>query len=107
MFKRITRQKAVYIQQTIDEWTENFSDTDNLLAADADFGSTTWRENFSTFWRLWRNNAIKRDMKLIRSVNPYRGILESWMCAHKYTGQFDTVLKIVGDPPWLSMRMAS
>ncbi|KAL5485301.1 hypothetical protein ACEPAI_7943 [Sanghuangporus weigelae] len=104
-FKRITGQKAVFVRQTVDEWMENFRNTEHPVALDMKPGSTTWRKNFSAFWRMWRDDIIKRDMKWIRSINPNGDTLESWMCANNYTGHMrDKLLKNVEDHDHLALN---
>ncbi|KAH8116906.1 NAD(P)-binding protein [Phellopilus nigrolimitatus] len=88
-FKRVTGQKAVFVRQTVDEWMDNLKGTDRPVARDLGKGSTTWRQNFSAFWRQWRDDVITRDMEWIKSVNPNGHTLESWMRANNYTGQFE------------------
>jgi len=91
-FTRVTGEKAVYKRQTIDEWFDNFVGTDSPVAKDGAPGSTTVKQNFSAFWRLFRDDIITRDMNWIRSVNPRGQTLESWMRETKYTGEFDPSL---------------
>ncbi|KAH8116907.1 NAD(P)-binding protein [Phellopilus nigrolimitatus] len=57
-----------------------------------------WRQNFSAFWRQWRDDVITRDMEWIKSVNPNGHTLESWMRANNYTGKLDlSTLKSIED----------
>ncbi|KZT18621.1 NAD-P-binding protein [Neolentinus lepideus HHB14362 ss-1] len=87
-FTKVTRKKAVVVNQTLDEWFANFAHSDGPVARDFAYGdgSVTWRENFSSFWRQWRDDVIKRDMDWIRSVHPTGHTLESWMRETGYTG---------------------
>ncbi|KAJ6612836.1 NAD(P)-binding protein [Mycena sp. CBHHK59/15] len=95
-FTRVTGHPAVFKRQTIDEWWTNFDDRINNPAAnerERGDGSVTIRENFSAFWRVLRDDIIKKDMAWIRSVHPTGYTLESWMREKKYEGQFESQLK--------------
>ncbi|KAI0787478.1 NAD(P)-binding protein [Fomes fomentarius] len=62
-FEKVTGQKAVVVHQTLDEWFGNFEGVDDPVANERKHdGSTTWRENFSGWWKLWRDDVISRDM---------------------------------------------
>ncbi|TDL18911.1 NAD-P-binding protein [Rickenella mellea] len=93
-FQRVTGQKAVVVHESIDEWMDNFAKTDRPVANERPVGdgSTTWKENFTAFWKLWQDDVLKRDMDWIRSVNPGGHTLESWMRTTGYTGQLKTGL---------------
>ncbi|KAH8116908.1 NAD(P)-binding protein [Phellopilus nigrolimitatus] len=95
-FKRVTGQKAVFVRQTVDGWMNNFSGIDVPVARDMEMGSTTWRQNFSAFWRQWRDDVITRDMAWVKSVNP-RGLhsreLDAceqlhWQARYEYTQEY-------------------
>ena len=47
---------------------------------------------YSRWWRLFRDDILKRDMAWIESVHPNHHTLESWMRENKYDGQFDPEL---------------
>jgi len=47
---------------------------------------TTWRENFTCWWNLYRDDIIKRDLNWIKSIHPKMHTLESWMRENNYTG---------------------
>lgn len=99
-FKKVTGQKAVYLLQTLDEWFDNFTNTDQPVATERPFGdgSPTWKSCFSGWWSLWRDDVVKRDMEWIRRVNPKCKDVETWMREHKYTGKLrKDVLKIQED----------
>jgi len=100
-FTKVTGKKAVVVNQTLDEWFTNFPYSDYPVAREhkKGDGSVTWKENFSSFWRQWRDDIITRDMEWIRSVHPTGHTLESWMRESGYTGdRFDkTLLKNVED----------
>jgi hypothetical protein len=70
---------------------------DNIRAGKTD-GVVTWRENFSGFWRGWRDDVLSRDYDWIRRVHPDTQTLEGWMKAHDYKGEKDpSLLKNVED----------
>lgn len=89
-FTKVTGQPAVFIHQSLDEWWNNFVGVDKPVANERgveDDGSTTTRQNFSGFWRQWRDDVITRDLDWIRIVNPRGHRLESWMRETGYTGK--------------------
>jgi hypothetical protein len=98
-FTKVTSQPAVFKRLTLDEWWENFTNADNPVANERERGdgSTTTRQNFSAFWRQFRDKNIRRDMELIRKVHPKSETLESWMRSTGYTGRFRSLLKNVED----------
>ncbi|KAI0342005.1 NAD(P)-binding protein [Trametopsis cervina] len=99
-FERATGNKATVVYQTIDDWMKNLDRTDYPIANEREYGdgSTTWRENFTGFWSMWRDDVIKRDMNWIRKVNPETYTVEKWMREHEYTGELTLgVLKNVED----------
>lgn len=93
-FAKATGQPAVFKRQTIDEWFENFTDVDKPVANEKEDGdeSTTIRQNFSSFWRQWRDDIISRDIRWIRSVHPQTATVESWMRSTHYTGEVNRSL---------------
>ncbi|EJF64803.1 NAD(P)-binding protein [Dichomitus squalens] len=92
-FEKVTGQRAEVIYQTLDEWYENFEGVDDPVANERDNdGSTTWRENFSGWWALWRDDMVRRDMAWVRSVHPNCHTLESWMREFSYTGSLQRQL---------------
>ncbi|KAI0701906.1 NAD(P)-binding protein [Cerioporus squamosus] len=87
-FEKVTGQKAEVVDQTLDEWFGNFEGVDDPVANEReDDGSTTWRQNFSGWWALWRDDRISRDMSWVRKVHPGCHTLESWMRENCYTGE--------------------
>lgn len=61
-FEKVTGQKAEVIYQPIDVWMKNWTDdpiANERLKGD---GSTTFRQNFTAWWALYRDDIIKRDM---------------------------------------------
>ena len=99
-FTRVTGQPAVFKKQTVDEWWENFEGVDNPVANERRVpdGSTTFRQNFSSFWKQWKDDIITRDMGWIKSIRPKSHTVESWMKETGYTGKIGRgVLKNVED----------
>jgi hypothetical protein len=100
VFTRVTGKPAVHKKLTIDEWFACFKDVDRSLGNPTGIteGVATIRESFSAFWRLWRDDIIKRDMEWIRSVHPGTRSLETWMRETSYEGSTGAnVLKSVDD----------
>ncbi|KAI0045847.1 NAD-P-binding protein [Auriscalpium vulgare] len=101
-FTKVTGRKAVYKRLTLDEYFENYTDTETPLAAGAAPGSAasnwTWRQNFSGWWSMYRDDILKRDEAWTRKINPNGYTLEKWMRENKYDGtlRFD-ILKQVED----------
>lgn len=95
-FTKVTGQPAVYVRQTIDEWWTNFTGVDRPVANEKSHGdgSTTARQNFSAFWRMWRDDIIKRDIDWVRSVHPKLQSIEDFMRNTGYNGN-------LGQPPVL------
>ncbi|KAH8100955.1 NAD(P)-binding protein [Cristinia sonorae] len=95
-FTKVSGKKAVFVNQSLDEWFENFEGVDMPVANErhavtgegGNEGWTTWRKNFSGWWALWRDDVIKRDLEWIRSVNPGGHTLESWMREKNYGGEW-------------------
>ncbi|KAM5537164.1 hypothetical protein V8D89_009097 [Ganoderma adspersum] len=86
-FEKVAGQRAEVVYQTMDEWFANFDGVDEPVANERDNdGSTTWRENFSGWWALWRDDVISRDLAWVRSVHPNCHTLESWMRENNYSG---------------------
>lgn len=98
-FKRVTGRPAVAVHLTVDEWFQNWQHTDEPIATERQRGdgSTTWKQNFTAFWYLYRDDIIKRDMGWIRKVNPNGQTLERWMRENQYTGDLDPTLLKSGE----------
>jgi hypothetical protein len=89
-FTRVSGLPAVYIPVTIDQWMAANPNSDSPISAEhirADTEVTTFRQNFSGFWRVFRDNVIKRDMQWIKRVHSRTHSLEDWMRDHNYTGE--------------------
>ena len=92
-FTEVTGQKAEYLRQSLDGdggagWFGNWLHTDRPVANERTYGdgSTTWRENFTGFWAMWRDDVNRRDWTWIRKTHPRGYTLESWMRAKEYRG---------------------
>lgn len=72
----------------MEEWFANFTDVDRPLVRNAKHGdgSVTWKQNFSAFWRIYKNDIAKRDMSWIRSIHPNSDTVETWMKRSNYDG---------------------
>lgn len=87
-FTKVTGQPAIYKHMSLDEWWSHKIDCDKPLAKDMKPGEgvTTIRANFSSFWRQWRDDIIKRDLNWIKSIHPNTKSLETWMRETGYAG---------------------
>lgn len=105
-FRRVTGQKAVVVDKSIDAWFDLFEGVDNPLANEkgsSGDGSITWKENFKGWWALWRDDMVKRDMDWVKSINPNGHTVESWMREVDYDGQLRrSVLKNAEDSKTIS-----
>ncbi|EKM56929.1 uncharacterized protein PHACADRAFT_91806 [Phanerochaete carnosa HHB-10118-sp] len=93
-FKRVTGLPAVAVHLTVEEWFLNWTNTDEPVARDGKHvaGSTTWKDNFTAFWNLYRDDIVQRDMTWVRKVNPDGQNLEKWMRETQYKGDLDLSL---------------
>ncbi|EPQ54364.1 NAD P-binding protein [Gloeophyllum trabeum ATCC 11539] len=99
-FQTVTGNKAIFVKQSLDEWFANLNGIDRPVAREQKVGdgTTTWRQNFSGFWRVWRDDIVKRDMEWIRKVHPGTRSLEKWMKEVRYEGKLrGDLLKDVQD----------
>ncbi|KAJ7139130.1 NAD-P-binding protein [Mycena epipterygia] len=95
-FTKVTGKRAVFKRMTLDEWFALFDEhSDDPIANEKTRGdgSTTIRENLSSFWRVLRDDIFDKDMEWIRSVHPGTYTLERWMRENKYDGTGQTTLK--------------
>jgi uncharacterized protein YbjT (DUF2867 family) len=91
-YEKVTGKKAIVVYQEVDEWMGNLKGiVDEPVAiglrGENTDGLTTWRQNFSAFWRQWRDDIITRDYDWLRSVHPGTRSLEKWMRETGYTGK--------------------
>lgn len=87
-FTKVTGQPAIYKRQTLDEWWLNFTNIDKPVANEMPEGQgyTTTRQNFSAFWRMWRDDVATRDFEWLKSIHPELKTLEQWMRETDYQG---------------------
>ena len=73
-FRKVTGQKAEVIYKTFDDWASYFTNTDRPVAVERregdGYGSLTWAENFGRWWDMYRADVIKKDMDLVKRINP-------------------------------------
>lgn len=107
-FTKVTGAPATILPQSLDEWFANFDGVDKPVANELGIGNgtqTTWRENFSGWWALWRDDIIQRDMKWVRSIHPHAETLETWMKKNDYSGRWKrNLLKNTEDGKTISPR---
>jgi NmrA-like family len=85
-FKKVTGKKAEYNRETLDEWFSKRQNVNRPVAVEGEEGSTSWKENFTGWWNVFRDDLIQRDMDWIRGVNPNGLTLERWMVENRYDG---------------------
>lgn len=87
-FTKVSGHAAVHKRQTFDEWWKNFTNVDTPFAKDSvkGDGSTTFKENFSAFFKVWRDDIVVRDLDWIKSVHPKLQSVEDWMRENNYDG---------------------
>ena len=92
-FQKVTGQKAVAVYQSIEDWFGNFHNADYPLASDHKGPITpdtmTFRKNFTSWWKIYKDGILHRDMGWIRRINPKGHTLESWMRENNYTGAYE------------------
>ncbi|KAI0351038.1 nmrA-family protein [Trametes cingulata] len=88
-FTKVTGKKAVYVPLSLEEYFGllNQDDVNKQVASGAPPGSTTFKENFMRWWRLYRDDILTRDFDWIRRIHPDLHTLESWMREEGYTGE--------------------
>ncbi len=99
-FKRVTGLPAVYKDVPYDEWVEGVPWKDVPIARNIPNGRS-FRENSRSWWRLYHDDIIERDMKWIEQVNPERVTLENWIRKTGYDGTQKPLLKDIEDG-WLT-----
>ncbi|EIM84014.1 NAD-P-binding protein [Stereum hirsutum FP-91666 SS1] len=94
-FEKVTGLKAVYKRLDINEWLDLFLDPDQPVAADRvkGDGTTTFRQNFTGWWNIYKDDILQKDMSWIRAVHPNGYTVERWMRENNYRGEFKGVLK--------------
>ncbi|KAJ7164160.1 NAD-P-binding protein [Mycena filopes] len=97
-FTKVTGRPAVFKRLTLDEWCANF-DAEQPFASEKERGNgtETFRQNNGAFWRVLRDDIMRKDMEWIRRIHPGTYTLERWMRENEYTGRSETVLKNIQD----------
>lgn len=87
-FTKVTGHPAVHKRQTFDEWWENLTGSDAPVAQESvkGDGSTTFKQNFTAFFKMWRDDIIVRDMGWVKSIHPKLQRVEDWMRENNYDG---------------------
>lgn len=88
----MTGKPARYNDVSLDDFFKVTPLADLPLSAEDPTG-LTFRQNFTGWWTLYRNNWIVRDYALLDQIHPKRLNLESWMVATGYNGEPKAVLK--------------
>ncbi|KZT02264.1 NAD(P)-binding protein [Laetiporus sulphureus 93-53] len=85
-FEKVTGQKAEVIHLPLDKYFDLYENADRPVSNEEKVGegSITWRQNFSGWYSLWRDDIVKRDVEWIRKVHPTGHTLESWMREQNY-----------------------
>ncbi|KAF7155427.1 hypothetical protein CNMCM5623_007498 [Aspergillus felis] len=98
-FTEVTGQKAVYKDVTLDEYFESgiFPNPEAKVGSSGspDDGTlSTYREDFSGFWNVWKDNLTKRNYALLDAILPTRvKTAKEWMVKTGYNGRPSLVLK--------------
>ncbi|KAI5456982.1 NmrA family protein [Mariannaea sp. PMI_226] len=99
VFTKVTGRKAVYKDLTLDQYFKLpiFPDPDMIVGHSASGENSTlltFRENFSGFWNMWKDDLTKRDYDLLDEILPNRvKSVQEWMEKTGYTGKPSSVLK--------------
>ena len=83
-FTKVTGNKAIAVEKTVDEWFELLVHTDRPLVYGTQ-GGMTWADNFIPFFSVFRDGYIKRDINWIRSIHPGIQSIEQWMRDNNYS----------------------
>jgi hypothetical protein len=98
-FTTVTGRKAVFKDLTLDEYFKLpiFPNPEMIVGHSTNKENSTlltFRENFSGFWNMWKDNLTKRDYKLLDEILPNRvKSVKEWMEKTGYTGKPSSVLK--------------
>ena len=102
-FTEVTGRKAVYKDVTLDEYFAPgfvFEDAEAKVGHSVAHDSTlqTYRQNFSAFWTMWKDDLLKTDYALLDEILPDRvKTLGEWMRITGYDGSRGSVLKDYSD----------
>jgi hypothetical protein len=91
-FTKVTGKPAVFVNQTTDEFYDLRPGSDAPLAADflelkGNEKKITFKENFTNWWNIYRDDMVERDMEMLKKINPNGLTLEKWMREVGYTGE--------------------
>ncbi|EIM84006.1 nmrA-family protein [Stereum hirsutum FP-91666 SS1] len=80
-FTNVTGQKAIYLRLSLDEWFDLFIDADLPLAGERKKGDGSWtfRQNFSGWWNVFKDDLLKKDMTWLRDVHPNGYTVARWI----------------------------
>lgn len=98
-FTKVTGRKAIYKDLTLDEYFKlPIFPNPEMTVGHSTSGENptlfTFRENFSGFWNMWKDNLTKRDYGLLDEILPSRvKSVQEWMEKSGYTGEPSPVLK--------------
>lgn len=98
-FTELTGKKSTYRNVTLDEYFKlgTVPNPDAKMGHSADPNDPTlltYRESFTGFWNLWKNELSKRDYDLLDEILPTRvKSVREWMVKTGYTGEAISILK--------------
>lgn len=89
-FTRVTGLPARYDSVSLDEYFTLWNGKEVPIASAVPQGKS-WESNFRSWWSMWRDNIVKRDMDEIKSIHPPI-TLEKWMRDNRYDGTVPSAL---------------
>ncbi|PCH36840.1 NAD(P)-binding protein [Wolfiporia cocos MD-104 SS10] len=92
-YTKVTGQKAEFIPLSVDQWFKMWANMDRPFATEAQEGDISWKENFSGWWNVYRDELWKRDLDWLRKVNPKSYTLEKWMRENNYGKDEDRLFR--------------
>lgn len=95
-FTKVTGIPAEFKRLSFTDYFNLYRNTDEPVGSEVK-GGTTWEENFTGFWAMWRDDIIKRDIPALKVLHPGLRSLEKWMRENKYNGSAAMLLKNVED----------
>ncbi|KAB5515672.1 hypothetical protein GE09DRAFT_1013005 [Coniochaeta sp. 2T2.1] len=99
VFTAVTGRKAVYKDLPLEQYFQLpiFPNPDMIVGHSTNGENPTlltFRENFSGFWNMWKDNLTKRDYKLLDGILPTRvKSVKEWMEKTGYDGKPSSILK--------------
>lgn len=96
-FQKVTGKKAIWKPLTVDEWMATVDNKDRPLAIeDQAPGAFTWEQNFSNWWRWWRDSMklwtdVEQNLRdgTLRRINPELRDVGKWMREINWNGDMD------------------